>query len=66
MSYITMRGLSLVIARIGERIEWAARLHNIDMNEDEPLQEAIDELKHLANVLFDATEDESLNRKGDQ
>jgi hypothetical protein len=31
------------------------------MNEDDPLREALDELRHLANVLYDAIEDESLN-----
>jgi hypothetical protein len=61
MPYITMRGLSLAISRIGNRIDSAIREHNIEMNEDDVLKEALDDLKHLASVLFDAIEDNQLN-----
>ncbi|MDR0580919.1 MAG: hypothetical protein LBG04_02280 [Holosporaceae bacterium] len=61
MHYITMRGLSLAIARIGEQIESAIRERHIEMNEDDTLKEALDDLKHIANVLYEAIEDEKLN-----
>jgi hypothetical protein len=63
MPYITMRGLSLAITRIGERIESAIHERHIKMNEDDALKEALDDLKYIANVLFDAVEDEKLNER---
>jgi uncharacterized protein YgfB (UPF0149 family) len=68
MPYITMRGLSRALSRIAEQIDSGIREHNIKMHEDEPLKEALDDLKHIANVLFDAVEDEKLNNltKGEQ
>ncbi|MDR3186996.1 MAG: hypothetical protein LBT63_01005 [Holosporaceae bacterium] len=63
MPYISMQNISLAIARIGTRIDSAIREHSIEMNEDDALKEALDDLKHLANVLYDAIEDESLNER---
>jgi hypothetical protein len=64
MPYITTQCLSLAIARIGKRIESELQSRNIETNEDDdPLKEACDDLKHLANVLHDAIEDEKLNER---
>jgi hypothetical protein len=62
MPYITMLGLSFALARIRERIYLATRAHNIKMDEDDPLGEAIDDLQHLANAFYDAIEDNKLNK----
>jgi hypothetical protein len=54
-----MRGAAITLARIIEQILWAAQFHNIEMNENEPLNDAVDELKCLANMLCNTELDDT-------
>ena len=48
MLYITVKGLIRELKRIAGHIDTGIKYH-----EDKPLQEAHDDLMHLANILLD-------------
>jgi hypothetical protein len=56
-----MQSISREMYRIAGQIKKGALVNSIKMDENEPLKDAYNDLTYLANLLSDATEDESLN-----